>query len=472
MQVFRKSLTPTEDRAWDCDCGRWIYRSEWPSHPVCQMRADHPHGERNAAPMGTTAAERAPTRWSTGLAGLDRCLGGGIVPGTRILLTGDPGCGKSTLLLLALWMMATRLRCLYVTSEETVPEVEARFQTLLLTPRENLRLCSTKSWEEASRVVERFRPHVVVYDSLPKFRVSALHKVPAGSTRHHETIMRETARMVSERQMSIFIVNHVNAEGKSKGGTDAIHELTTYLHFHRRPTARILRTVKNRKGADGEVSVWEFPPNSAILREKPDFSRVLLEGVFSEPGAVGYPQPSSQELARPMTLPLEASVSLPRPAGAPRVRTATGVPMGVVDDLVDRLADLNIKLHDRSVRVQLTALDDEECRDPAVALAVAVALLGAYERVPLGRIAAFGTLGASGRVQADTRLSERIQCAAQVVETIYGPERHELLPLPAGVEYIAVRTLEDLVGHVTTRAAFRRVQMHREAPPDAANLSA
>lgn len=466
MQVIRKALTAEEERAFCCDCGRWVYRAEWSSHPVCQLRLDHPNNARNPVAMGTVAAERAPTRWSTGLAGLDRCLGGGVVPGTRILLTGDPGCGKSTLLLLALWMMATRLRCLYVSSEETVPEVEARFQTLGLTPRPNLRLYATKAWEEVSRVVGIYRPHVLVLDSLPKFKVNAL-RAPLASTRHHETIMRETARMVSERAMSIFIVNHVNVEGKSKGGTDAIHELTTYLHFHRRPTARILRTVKNRKGADGEVSVWEFPPNSALLREKPDFSRVLLEGVFAEPGAVGYPQPSSQELARPMTLPLEASVSPPRSAGAGRVRTATGLPMSVVDDLIDRLADLNIKLHDRSVRVQLSTLDETECADSAVALAVAVALLSAHERVPLGRVAAFGTLGASGRVQADTRLSERIQCAAQVVETIYGPERHEVLPLPPGVEYVTVRTLEDLVGHVSTRAALRRVQMHREASPSA-----
>lgn len=448
----------TEATAWCVPCQRLVAKREWRDHDLHQMLAPRP-AKNTAAPI-SDGAPRIVRRWTTGLAGLDRCLGGGIVPGTRVLVTGSPGCGKSTLLLLAAHAMAQRgAKTVYLTGEESHEEVQMRWHGMDLRPSERVILCATTQWEQAEAVVRQHRPHLVIMDSLPRFTTTTA-KGEAGDARQVEALVRATGRIVEGRR-SMFVVNHVNAQGVNYGRNDTVHDLTAYLHFHvSAQGARVLTTVKNRHGPSGEASFWEFPSGSKRLREVPDAHRALLADLEGAPGVVLFPSMSAG-VARAIALPLEASVSAPRGPSEPRHRAYIGLPDRMVDDVLDRLGDEGVKLADRSVRVQLCTLDDAQLDDAQLGAAVAAALVSAVERTPIGTLAVFGALTAAGRLVADARRDDRLRALllATGVEVIYGP------PGPASDRYVAVQTLAELVEHLQARCAHARVQQHAVKAP-------
>ena len=453
---------PQRRMAWCVDDQRWVPEEDWWQHAVHRMLEGHPKGARKAAPLGMGDEGGGPKkpkrRWLTGLPGWDRCTGGGIVPSTRILLSGDPGCGKSTLTLLVLWMLAQRgLRVLYLTAEETRDEIEMRFRGMGLAPHPHLYVYATESWENASAAITRLKPQVVVVDSLHEFRVNGVD-AETGDPRHVSVILRTTKDMVEARSMSFILIGHVNKEGDIFGRMKEVHAVTAHLHFSVQENGlRLLRTKKNRHGGR-EMAVYEFPPNGKLIREHVDVSAMLLADLLGREGACAYPVLASDKLARAVVVPIEASVSAPKTASEPRVRSADGVPDKLLNDALDRLSDAKVKLVDRSVRVQSPVLGDLVVADAAAMLPLCVALLSSVERSALGPVGAFGALGASGRLAPDPQIERRVATLAAAGATlVYGPPVRDLAR-PQGVEYVGVENLDDLVAHIQARVAHARVQ--------------
>ena len=451
--------------AWCVECQRMIPRAQWIEHDAHEMREAHPKGARKAAPIGSGSDAVPLRRWKTGIEGFDRCLGGGIVPNTRILFTGDPGCGKSTIALLALWKLAqSGMRTLYLTAEETREEVELRFRGMGLRPESRLWLYATESWEAARAAITEHRPQVTVLDSLQEFQTKWAPGEP-GDDRQVQAILKHTKSAVQDGpQRSMVIIGHVNADGHAYGRMANVHKVTTWLHFSRDVQGRrVLSTRKNRHGASGEVALFEFPadgkPQTAkLIREVPDVSALLLADLLGRDGVVAYPVLPSERLARAVVLPIEASVSAPKGQSEPRVRSATGVPDRMLDDALDRLGDVGVKLLDRSVRLQAPMLGDAAVTDHGAMLAVCAAMVAQVEHLALGAVGAFGTLGASGRVLPDAQVEHRLAILARSRITLaFGPPRGSA-ELPAGMEYVAVESLDELVEHLRARAAFARVQ--------------
>lgn len=461
------SMRRGERYAWCVDDQRMVPESEWWQHSVHEMRSVHPKGARTAAPVGEGTKTKGPVpRYLSGIDGWDRCLGGGLMRGTRVLFTGEPGCGKSTLLLRVLWCLArSGLTVVYITGEESRDEINQRFANMGLPKEPRLILHDTKSWEAARATIHEHRPHVVALDSLQELKVASVN-ADAGDARQVSKLLELSADVVENepRHPAMVIIGHIAKDGTPYGAMATLHKITAHLHFKKDAmNRRILYMGKNRQGASGEIAVFEFPPNGQLIREVPDISTLLLRDAFDKPegvrpGIVAYPSMPTENLARSVVVPIEAFVSPPKGANDPRVRNAVGMPDRAIEDAIDRLGDCGVKFADRTVRLQAPRIGDFVVVDDAAQVTTALAMVSSFEKVSLPRVGAFGVLGPSGNVQPDAQTEERLLTLARSgVRAAYGPPLRDV-KLPMNFEYHAVESLAELVEHVQALAAFQRVQ--------------
>jgi len=448
--------------AWCIDHERVVPEAEWDDHEVCEMREHHPNASRGAAPIGMGGSTEKVTRYVSGIDGFDRCLGGGLVKGTRVLFTGAPGAGKSSLLLLILWCFAMQgMTVLYLTAEETRDEIEIRFRRMgfISTPR--LILHSTESWEDARAAIDRFRPRVIVLDSLQEMRCANID-ADAGDDRQVNQILKNTKAVVEgPRSPSMLIIGHIAKDGSAYGRMANVHKVTVWVHFSKDASGkRLLRTLKNRHGAEGEIAMFEHPPDGSAIREVADVSELLLRDALGRVGVTAYPVMPSEKLARSLVLPVEASVSGVKGPNDRRLRVSQGVPEGMLEDALDRLTDCEVRFTDRSVRLQAPTVGEEVVADGGVMLAVCAALVSSSESWG-ARVGVFGSLSAAGRVQPDPQVEQRLQALVRAsVPLVYGPPLGAF-HAPEGLEYVPVEDLAALVEHLKARAAFDRVQALR-----------
>jgi DNA repair protein RadA/Sms len=343
-------------------------------------------------------AERLPT----GLPELDRVLGGGLVPASLVLVSGDPGIGKSTLLLMALRAMSGERKVLLVTGEESAAQVKLRADRL--GGGADVHILAETNLDEVCATLERERPEVCVVDSVQTLYAPELGSAPGSVGQVREAAGR-LLRVAKERGIATFLVGHVTKEGAVAGPRVLEHLVDCVLHFEgdRYRSHRILRAVKNRFGSTNELGVFEMTSEGLVAVEDPS-------ELFGRPDdeQAGSAVVCTIEGTRPLLLEVQALVS-PTDLAMPR-RVGTGVDpkrLSMIVAVLGRHAGVALGAADVFVNVAGGVRIDEPGADLGIALAIASAARG----VPVKHGAAcFGEIGLTGRVrpvsQAERRLAE------------------------------------------------------------------
>jgi DNA repair protein RadA/Sms len=356
-------------------------------------------------------------RIATGVAELDRVLGGGIVPASLVLVGGEPGVGKSTLLLTALAAITrSGRRALLVTGEESAAQVKLRAQRLggaeaveILAETELAAVCAT---------LERERPSVCVVDSVQTLWSSEVESAPGSVAQVREAAAR-LLRVAKESGVATILVGHVTKDGSVAGPRVLEHLVDCVLQFEgdRYRSHRVLRAVKNRFGSTNELGVFEM--TSAGLVGVDDPSLVFGRPDDEQPGSA---LACAIEGTRPLVLEVQALVSRTDLA-MPR-RVATGVDpkrLAMIVAVLSRHAGVPLGQADVFVNVAGGVRVDEPGADLAVALAIASAARGTRMR---RNVACIGEIGLTGRLRPVAQIERRLaECAKLGVANVIVPER-------------------------------------------------
>ncbi len=344
-------------------------------------------------------------RLVTGIAELDRVTGGGLVPGSALLVGGDPGIGKSTLLLQAAARLAKNSRVAYISGEEAVDQVRMRAARLGLS-KAPVALASAINLRDILTSLEGpDAPAVVVIDSIQTVYADQVESAP-GTVAQVRTSAHELIRMAKRCGFVLFLVGHVTKEGAIAGPRVLEHMVDTVLYFEgdRGHQFRILRAVKNRFGATDEIGVFEMTERG--LGEVPNPSALFLaERRGNVTGSCVY---GGIEGSRPMLVEIQALVA-PCQGSSPRRAVVgwDGARLSMVLAVLDARCGLALSGND----VYLNVAGGLRITEPAADLAVAAALMSSSSGVPVpADMVVFGEIGLSGEIravaQADLRLKE------------------------------------------------------------------
>lgn len=350
-------------------------------------------------------------RKATGMAELDRVLGGGIVPGSLLLVGGDPGIGKSTLLLQMCRLLAEKqTKVLYVSGEESAKQIKLRAERIGKFT-DDLYLFSETCMGTVVQAVDEVNPEVVVIDSIQTMFEETVDAAP-GSVSQVREITGSLLHLAKSKNITIFIVGHVTKEGNVAGPRMLEHMVDTVLYFEGDKTAmyRMLRGVKNRFGSTNEVGVFEMRNQGLI--EVPNPSEYLMQGrLENEAGSVVA---CTMEGSRPFLLEVQALVcqtSFPMPR-----RTAVGTDYNRVNLLMAVLEKrLGVRMSDCDAYVNVAG--GMRVNEPALDLALVAALLSSHHNRSLeSGTMLFGEVGLVGEVRAVSQAERRV---AEAIKTGY-----------------------------------------------------
>jgi DNA repair protein RadA/Sms len=426
------------------DCGQWNTLAE-------EVRVPTRSKGREPAPAGkpqrlrdVAAAEEDRIR--CGILELDRVLGGGVVPGSFILIGGDPGIGKSTLLLQGVDRLARSGPALYVTAEESTRQVKLRGERLGAAA-EALFLLSETSLEAILERVRELKPAFLVVDSIQTIFTTALESAPGSVSQVRECAGR-LMQLAKGEGLPTFIVGHVTKDGAIAGPRMLEHMVDTVLYFEGDPghPYRILRAVKNRFGSTNEIGVFEMKESG--LSEVANPSELFLaERPEDAPGSAVVP---SLEGSRPILVELQALVS-GASFGTPR-RTTMGIDHNRVSLLVAVL-EKKVGLSLLSQDIFLNVAGGVRLDEPAVDLGVVAALASSHLNRPIPpRTLLFGEVGLAGEVRAVSRPELRVKEAARLgFDRCFLPAGNlKNLETPAGIELVGVRSAAEALDGVFT----------------------
>jgi DNA repair protein RadA/Sms len=355
-------------------------------------------------------AERIPT----GVAELDRVLGGGLVPASLVLVGGEPGVGKSTLLLSALAAISKERRALLVTGEESTAQVKLR--AARLGGAENVEILAETELETVCATLERERPEVCVIDSVQTLYSSEIGSAPGSVAQVREAAAR-LLRVAKQSHVATFLVGHVTKDGTVAGPRVLEHLVDCVLQFEgdRYHAHRVLRAAKNRFGSTNELGVFEMTGTGLVGVPEP--SELFGRGAEGEVGAAVA---CALEGTRPILLEIQALVA-PTDLAMPR-RVATGVDpkrLAMIVAVLSRHARVALGSADVFVNVAGGVRIDEPGADLPVALAIASAARGAAVKEAT---AAFGEIGLTGRLRAATQAERRLEeCAKFGLQQVVAP---------------------------------------------------
>jgi len=378
-------------------------------------------------------------RLRTGLTELDNPLGGGLVAGSLVLIGGDPGVGKSTLLLMAADRFASRgLPVLYVTGEESLSQVRLRADRLGVASPSLLLLAST-AWDQIEAAVRKTQPTTVIVDSVQTVAVPELDSIPGSVTQVREVAHR-AMKLAKSGSASVILVGHITKSGNLAGPKVLEHFVDTVLYFEGdgRSQLRILRSVKNRFGAAGELGLFEMADDG--LREVPDASARLLEERQAD--APGTAVIATLEGNRPLLTEVQALVGGPSPAIP--ARTCVGIDRNRVLMLAAVLQKAGVALHDRDLFVN--AAGGVRLNEPAADLGAVGAIYSSFTERPIpADTLLFGEVGLVGEIRAVAHPIPRLREAARHgFRRVFAPQSCAA-EAPAGLEVVGIRSVRQLL---------------------------
>lgn len=357
----------------------------------------------------SSVKEAEEVRFSTGLAELDRVLGGGAVAGSLILVGGDPGIGKSTILLQTSCNMARNgIQVLYISGEESLRQIKIRAARIGEAP-ESLRFLCETNLEIITDLLMREKPQAVVIDSIQTMYSEEVASAPGSVSQVRETTA-VLLRLAKEMGITFFIVGHVTKEGTVAGPRVLEHMVDTVLYFEgdRYASYRILRGVKNRFGSTNEIGIFEMRREGLV--EVPNPSEYMLSG--RPLGASGSVVTCSMEGTRPMLTEVQALV-VHTNYGYPK-RQSTGTDANRVGVLMAVLEKrLGIPLSEYDAYINLAGGIKQT--EPALDLGIILAIMSSFLNKPVpDDLVVFGETGLSGEVRAVTMAEMRVQEAAKL----------------------------------------------------------
>ena len=397
-----------------CDaCGGWNSLVEEAARESAPKGLGSGKGKR----LAFTTLESAPaalTRRLSGIGEFDRVTGGGLVPGSALLVGGDPGIGKSTVLLqvlsaLALGKSGGKLRGAYVSGEESLDQIRLRAARLGVAAAPVALAAATSIRDIAASLDAGDAPEVVVIDSIQTMYLDTLDSAP-GTVSQVRGAAQELIRLAKQRGFCVILVGHVTKEGMIAGPRVLEHMVDTVLYFEgeRGHQFRILRAVKNRFGPTDEIGVFEM--TDAGLVEVPNPSALFLSERHGDiSGAAVF---AGVEGTRPVLVEIQALVA-PSPLGTPRRAVVgwDGNRLAMILAVLEARCGLQIGFSD----IYLNVAGGMRISEPAADLAVAAALVSAFVQQPVpAETVVFGEIGLSGEVRPVGQTEARLKEAAKL----------------------------------------------------------
>lgn len=384
-------------------------------------------------------------RQTTQIGELDRVLGGGIVPGSLVLVGGDPGIGKSTLLLQVCRNLAEKqVSVLYISGEESLRQIKLRANRIGQFTDKMQLLCET-NLEVIREVIERRKPDVVVIDSIQTMFHEDVSSAPGSVSQVREStnILMQIAKGMG---VSIFIVGHVTKEGNVAGPRVLEHMVDTVLYFEgdRHASYRILRAVKNRFGSTNEIGVFEMCNTG--LEEVKNPSEYMLNGRPED--ASGSVVACSMEGTRPILVEIQALVCQSN-FGIPR-RTAVGTDFNRVNLLMavlEKKVGLRLAASDAYVNI----VGGMKMTEPAIDLGICLAIVSSAKDIVIpDNVMVFGEVGLSGEIRAVNMAGQRVQEAKKLgFGTVVLPEVcRSSVGKVEGINLVYVSQIRDAIGYI------------------------
>lgn len=371
---------------------------------------------------------------------LDRVLGGGIVPGSLVLVGGDPGIGKSTLLLQVCQKLCeNKKQVLYISGEESLKQIKLRANRMGEFKEDLYLLCET-NLEVIRNIIETRKPDMVVIDSIQTMYSEEVSSAPGSVSQVREStnVFMQLAKGLG---ISIFIVGHVTKEGTVAGPRVLEHMVDTVLYFEgdRHASYRILRGVKNRFGSTNEIGVFEMRQNGLVEVENP--SEFMLNGKPEH--ASGSVVACSIEGTRPILIEIQALVCSSN-FGMPR-RTAAGTDYNRVN-LLMAVLEKRLGLHLSNYDAYVNIAGGVKMNEPAIDLGIVMAIVSSYKNHPIDeKTIVFGEVGLSGEVRAVSMPEQRVAEAKKLgFETCILPEvSKDMVKGIDGIKIIGVKNIGD-----------------------------
>ena len=424
-------------------CRQWNTFAEEPAAPRVKNGAavrKRSGGLKNGPVSLKEVASGDRERLSTGMGELDQVLGGGLVPGSLVLVGGDPGIGKSTLLLQVCRNLSVTLSgVLYISGEESLQQIRLR-ASRIGEFQDTLKLMCETNLADIEEVMLREKPVVAVIDSIQTMYQEDISSAP-GSVSQVREATGVLLRLAKEQGITILIVGHVTKEGTVAGPRVLEHMVDTVLYFEgdRHASYRILRGVKNRFGSTNEIGVFEMQEDG--LKEVANPSEYMLSG--RPEGASGSVVACTMEGTRPMLLEVQALVCRTN-FGLPR-RTAAGIDCNRVNLLLAVL-EKRLNLPFSSYDAYVNIAGGLRLSEPAMDLALVLALISSYRDVPVsGRTIVFGEVGLSGEVRAVSMAQQRVQEAKKLgfTRVLLPRSSMEQVKNISGIEILGVAAVKD-----------------------------
>ena len=377
-------------------------------------------------------------RLKTGVAEFDRVMGGGIVPGSAIIISGDPGIGKSTILLQLSDKMPKAVRTLYVSSEESTSQTRNRAERLKIN-HPNLYIVSEPSTTKIAEYIDSLKPNIIIIDSIQMVYRPDINSAPGSVTQVRESA-GDLVFLSKKNNAVLLMVGHITKDGSLAGPKTLEHLVDTFLYFEgeRFQTHRILRAVKNRFGATNEIGVFDMKDTG--LTEVTNPAEMFMSNSDNPGTALAVTMVGS----RPIIVEIEALASDTK---CVPIHRFNGVDSGRAEMVLAVLDRAGVITGDKNV--YLNVVGGMTIDEPAVDMAVAMAIMSSIKGFALGRAVFAGEIGLTGAIRLVPELDTRVKEARRLgFRKIVVPECQI-----EGDDVVKVDYLTDIIKKITGEVA-------------------